>query len=244
MAEYKIEKKKIIFNADFKPSVDFFPKQYDLIKKYNIDFPHWELSGISFTMQDKTEHCSALVTHKKIIFEWDDATTKVDAAKQRISNVLRSYNELLPIDSFLRIGVRFFMFVPMIEIKKEELADIIQTKLFANSKEISEIFPEKLNDLAYIRDYPQDGFLYHLKCGPMPEEHIPAWVDFGEGKHRWETTKAFKDYLDSFPKISIFFDVDCYKTDVIFGDVGQFLEKAFNNCLQTAANLKKYILGA
>ena len=84
MAEYKVEKKKIVFNADFKPSVDFFPKQYDLIKKYNEDFANWELSGTAFTVQDKVSHCSATVTHKRIIFELDDANSKVDLAKERI----------------------------------------------------------------------------------------------------------------------------------------------------------------
>jgi len=244
MAEYKVEKKKIVFNADFKPSVEFFPKQYDLIKKYNEDFLSWELSGTAFTMQDKAGHSSATVTHKKIIFELDDANGKVDLAKERISKILRLYNESLSIESFLRLGVRFFMFVPMQEIKKEELSDIIQAKLFANNKELNEILSEKLNDLAYIRDYSRDSFLYHLKCGPMPREHIPTWVDFGENKHRFETTKAFKEYLDSFPEMSIFFDIDCYKSDVAFGDTDLFLAKAFDNCLQTVSQLKKYILGA
>lgn len=244
MAEYKVEKKKIVFNADFKPSVDFFPKQYDLIKKYNEDFANWELSGTAFTVQDKVSHCSATFTHKRIIFELDDANSKVDLAKERISKILRLYSESLPIESFLRLGVRFFMFVPMQEIKKEELADIIQVKIFANNEELNEILSEKLNDLAYIRDYCKDGFLYHLKCGPMPKEHIPTWVDFGENKHRFETTKEFKSYLDSFPDISIFFDIDCYKSDVVFGDADSFLAKAFDNCLQTASKLKKYILGA
>ena len=244
MAEYNVEKKKIIFNADFKPSVDFFPKQYELIKKYNEDFANWELSGTAFTMQDKVKHCSSTVTHKKIIFELDDANSNIDLAKERISKILRLYNESLSVDSFIRLGVRFFMFVPMKEIKKEELADIIQAKMFANNKDLNEILSEKLNDLAYIRDYSRDDFLYHLKSGPMPREHIPAWVDFGENKHRFETTKEFKDYLDSFPDISIFFDIDCYKNDVPFKDLDQFIAKAFDNCIQTASKLKKYILGS
>ena len=209
--------------------VDFFPKQYDLIKKYNADFPNWELSGISFTLQDKENHCSASITHKKIIFELEEATSKIDFAKERISKVLQVYNELLPIESYLRIGVRFFMFVQMQEIKKEELADIIQSKLFANNKEINDILSEKLNDLAYIRDYSKDGFLYHFKCGHMPREHIHTWVDFGENKHRFETTKDFRDYLETFPEMSIFIDLDCYKSDVAFSDTESFLSKAFDN---------------
>jgi len=243
MPEYKIEKKKIIFNADFKASVDFFPKQYEMMKALNSDYPNWEVSGLSFVMQNKENNCSATLSHKKIICEFDQTSNRVEESKQNIIKTLQIYNKFLPISSFNRIGVRFFMFVPMQEIKKEELADIIFSKLFAVNKDIKGMFAEKVNDLAYIIDYDKDGFYYHLKCGPMPNEHVPAWVDFGEGKHRFKSPKDFKDYLESFPAMSIFIDMDCYKADVLFTDMETFLKKSFDNCAQNTSMLKKYILG-
>lgn len=243
MAEYKIEKKKIIFNADFKPSVDFFQKQYDIIKELNADFPGWDLSGLNFVIQDKENNCSGSFSSQKVVYEVEEANNKIDFAKERILKGLRIYSNYLPLKVFIRLGIRFYMFVPMQEIKKEELADIIQSKLFITNEAIINIFTEKANDLAYILDYAKDGFLYHLKCGPMPKEHIPTWVAFGEGKNRFKSAKDFKDYLESFPEMSIFIDIDCYKNDVSFKDMESFLNKAFDNCLQTSAKLKKYILG-
>jgi len=243
MPEYKIEKKKIIFSADLNPNIDFFSKQYDLLKKYIRDFPNWELSGLIFTIQDRENHCSSTITDKKIIFEIEDANNKIDFTKTRINNILKEYNEMFPIENINRAGIRFFIFVPMYEIKKEELADIIQSKLYVNNKELHDIFSEKLYDLAYIRDYTKDDFLYHFKCGPMPTEQIPAWVNFGQNRHKFKTTADFKDYLDSFPKISIFIDIDCYKNNITFSDFDKFLSKSFENSLKTATKIKDYILG-
>lgn len=243
MTEYKVEKRKIIFNANIKPSINFFSKQYELLKKYKTDFPNWEVTSLNFTVKDRENHCSALITHKNIIFEIDDANTKVEFSSKRINKILIEYNELFPIEVFSRLGLRFFIFVPMLEIEKEELADIIQSKLFVNNNELSTILSEKLTDLAYIRDYTKDGFLFHFKCGPMPREQIPAWVDFGQNKYRFNTPKDFKQYLDSFPEMSIFIDIDCYRQDIPFTDMGSFLTKAFYNCIKTATSIKKYILG-
>jgi len=243
MTEYKIEKKKILFGANIKPSIDFFSKQYELLKMYKMDFPNWEVSILNFTAQDRENHCSATVTHKNIIFEIDDANTKVEFSRKIINNILSGYNEFFPIESFIRVGLRFYIFIPMLEIEKEELADIIQSKLFISSNELTTILSEKVTDLAYIRDYKKDDFLYHFKCGPMPKEQIPAWVDFGQNKHRFNTPKDFKEYLDSFPDISIFIDIDCYKQDIPFTDIGSFLTKAMDNCIKTATSTKKYILG-
>lgn len=243
MTNYKVEKKKILFNADLNPSIDFFSKQYDLLKKYKKDFPNWEVNGLIFIVQDKENHCSSTISHNKIIFEIEDANTKIDFAKTRINNILKEYNEMFPIENISRAGIRFFMFVPMEEIKKEELADIIKSKLFVNNKEVHDILSEKLDDLAYIRDYTKDDFLYHFKCGPMPSEQIPAWVDFGQNKHKFKTPSDFKNYLDSFPKISIFIDIDCYKHNITFSDFNTFLSKSFENSLKTATKIKDYILG-
>ncbi len=84
MPEYKIKKEKIVFNADFKPSVDFFTKQTEVIKALNVDYPDWELSGLNFTVQDKENHCSGSFSHAKIIYEIDDASDRVDFFKERI----------------------------------------------------------------------------------------------------------------------------------------------------------------
>jgi len=243
MTKYKIDKKKIVFNANIKPSIDFFSKQYELLKKFKEDFPNWEVTGFNFTSQDRENHCSAMVTHKNIIFEIDDANNKIEFSKKIIKKILVEYNKLLHIELFLRLGFRFFIFIPMLEIEKEELADIIQSKLFINNSELSTILSEKLTDLAYIRDYNKDGFLYHFKCGPMPKEQIPAWVDFGQNKYRFNTPKDFKEYLDSFPEMSIFIDIDCYKQNIPFTDMEPFLVKAIDNCIKTSTSIKKYILG-
>ncbi len=243
MTEYKIEKKKILFNAIFKPSVEFFLKQYELLKMYKKYFPSWEVSGLNFTVQDRENHCSSTITHSNIIFEIDDANSKVEFLKKTINNILSGYNEFFPIESFIRLGLRFYIFIPMLEIKKEELADIIQSKLFVSNNELTTILSEKVTDLAYIRDYKKDEFLYHFKCGPMPKEQIPAWVDFGQNKHRFNTPKDFKEYLDSFPDMSIYIDIDCYKQDIPFSDMGSFLTKSIDNCIKTATSIKKYILG-
>lgn len=243
MASYKIEKKKILFVADFKPSVDFFQKQHEIIKELQADFPNWEASGLDFTMQDKEIHCSGSFSSKKIVFEFEETSGKTDTAKKRIINGLKVYNSHLPIDSFGRLGIRFFMFIPMQDIKKEELTDVIKSKLFSDNKELSDIFSEKASDLAYILDYSKDEYFYHFKCGPMPKEHIPAWVDFGDLKNRFKNQKDAKEYLESFPEMSIFLDFDCYKKNIPFMEFERFLNKSFEECSHTSKKLKNYILG-
>lgn len=243
MSKYKIDNKKIMFNASIKSSIDFFPKQYELLKELNKVFPNWEVSGVGFTSRDTENHCSTTINHKIIIYEIENPEIGTDFSKDRITNILFAYNKFFPIKDFLRIGLRFFIFIPMIEIEKEELADIIQSKLFLNNDNISSILSDKLIDLTYIRDYKKDEFYYHFKCGPMPEEQISSWVIFGENRHRFKTPDDFKKYLDTFPKMSLFIDVDCYKKDISFTQMDSFLSKAFNNCTRIATDIKKYILG-
>lgn len=244
MPEYKIHKEKIVFNADFEPSLDFFSKQIELMKALKVDFPNWELSSLNFTMQDKDNNCTGTFTHNKIIYEIDNANSKVDLTKKKIINGLKFLNDALTVKSFKRLGIRFFMFIPMVEMKKEELSEIVQSKLFLNNEETIDIFAKESTDLVYIIDYSKDNFLYHVKCGPMPKEHIPNWVDFSGGKQRFKTTNDFKEYLESLPEMSFFIDIDCYNHDVDFSDTEMFVNKAVSNCLETSAKLKKYVLGA
>lgn len=243
MSKYKIENKKILFNALIKPSIDFFSKQYELLKELNKAFPNWEVRGVGFTSRDVKNHCSSTINHKLIIYEIENSETGIDFSKDRINNILLAYNKFFPIKDFLRIGLRFFIFVPMIEIEKEELADIIQSKLFLNNENISNILSDELIDLTYLRDFKKDEFYYHFKCGPMPEEQISSWVIFGDNRHRFKTQDDFKKYLATFPKMSLFIDIDCYKRDIPFTQIDLFLSKAFNNCTQIATDMKKYILG-
>ena len=85
--------------------------------------------------------------------------------------------------------------------------------------------------------------MYHLKCGPMPKNHIPAWIDFSGGEQRFQTTKDLRVYLESLPEISLFVDIDCYIYEVVFSDMESSINKIFDNCLKTSAKLKKYVLG-
>ena len=243
MVEYKIDKRKIVFNADFKPSIDFFSKQYNILKAYKSDFPNWEVTGLEFVVKDIENNCSANISSKKIIFEIEDANSKVDLAKKRIDNLISNYNNILPIEKILRAGIRFFIFVPMVEIKKEELADIIKSKLFLNNEEINDIFSKKIEDLSYIHDYSKEGFFYHFKCGPMPNKQIRAWVPLNQIQYRFKSEKDFMNYFESFPEISIFLDIDCYKKDIDIKEFKDFLTKAVSNCIKTATEIKKYLLG-
>lgn len=242
MAEYKVEKKRFIFNAEFAPVVDFFQHQYEIIKDLQKDFPDWQVSGVEFTMQDKEHHISATFTSQKIIFECDEANKKIELLHDKIDKSIHAYSKHAPIDSFLRLGLRSYMFIPMKEIKKEELSDILKSKLYIHNDELEKIFPEKVTDLAYIIDYEDDELLYHFKCGPMPQEQVSGWVDFGNMQYRFKTKKEARDYLESFPQMSIFFDLDCYQREVEFKELSSFLKKASESCIQTTGKLKNYIL--
>jgi len=243
MSEYKIEKKRIIFSADFKPSIQFFKTQYDIIDELQSEIPNWEIGGANFVMSDRVNNYSGVFLSKKVTFEFDAASDKITLAKEKISKILAIYHKHLPIDSFLRLGMRFFMFISMGDIKKEELSDIITPKLFVKNEFVDSAFSENITDIVYTIDYSKDDYLYHFKCGPMPKEQIPAWVDFGQYKHRFENEKVFKEYLESFPEMSIFLDYDCYANDVTFDGLDVFLNRAVQDCSDSSTKIKKYLLG-
>lgn len=242
MAEFELNRKRIIFNAVFQSSLEFFPKQYEIMKDLKPDFPHWEISALDFKMGNDVDNYSTSVSHNKIVYEFDKVSEKIPQAKELIIKGLNAYNKHLPIEKFIRLGIRFFMFVDMKDIKKEELAEIITSKLFLINDKTVDIFAEKFNDLAYIIDYSKDEFSYHFKCGPMPKNQIPAWIELGEYKHRFKKPKEFKDYLDSFPEMSIFLDLDCYQQDILFTAIPSFMNRAIDSCLQISSKIKKYIL--
>jgi hypothetical protein len=132
----------------------------------------------------------------------------------------------------------------MEDITKEELSDILKSKLYIQNDELGKIFPGKVTDLAYIVDYEDEDkeLLYHFKCGPMPQEQVSGLVDFGNMQYRFKTKKEAREYLESFPQMSIFIDLDCYQKEVEFEKLPDFLKNASENCIQTAGKLKNYIL--
>ena len=77
----------------------------------------------------------------------------------------------------------------------------------------------------------------------MLKQQIPTWVEFGDMQKRFESQDSFRDYFESFPEISIFFDLDCYQNNVSFDAKDEFIKKAFQNMENTAKQLKTYILG-
>lgn len=242
MPDFELNRKRIIFNANFQPSLEFFPKQYEIMKDLKPDFPHWELSALDFKMGNDIDNYSISVSHNKIVYEFDKVSEKIPQAKELIIKGVNAYNKHLPIEKFIRLGIRFFMFVDMKDIKKEELAEIISSKLFLANEKTADIFAEKFNDLAYIIDYSKDEFSYHFKCGPMPKNQIPSWIDLGEYKQRFKKPQEFKDYLDSFPTMSIFLDLDCYQQDILFTAAHSFMNRAVDSCMQISSKIKKYLL--
>jgi hypothetical protein len=241
MSDYKIITKRVVFNADFKHKRDFFEKKLSLMKEFEPDFPGYQVSGVDFFALDRENHFSQHFTHKKLIFEYDEANSKKNLIKEKISNALNIYNKYLSVEKFIRLGVRSFNFIELKDIKVEELADVLYSKLYQTNESLLQIFPEKISDLAYVLDYKKDGFLYHLKCGPMPKDQVGGWIDFGDVKKRFSSEEEFKEYFNSFPGIGVFLDVDCYKEDVLFDSKDEYLTGAFENIQNTCVTLRKYL---
>lgn len=243
MAKYKLEKKRIIFNAHYKHSVDFFQKQYDIMKELMGDMPHYHITSLDCTVENKEKHISQKFTHKRSIFEYDEVNDKVEDAKQSIKAGLEAYNKFVPIETFSSLLLRTFIFIPMKEIEVEELADIYWKKFFVKNSDVEDIVGENIDDLSYNVNFSKDGFFYRVASGPMPKKQIVQVVDFGDLNMRFDNDDEAREYTGNYPDISVFIDMTCGKKDVPFGEKDNFLKGAFESTNQIAAKLNTYLLG-
>jgi hypothetical protein len=243
MADYKIDKKRIVFNAEYNYSIDFFQKQYAIMKELSSDSPNYHISGVEFTVENKELHFSKNFNHRMCAFEFDDINSKMPEVKEAIINGLDVYNKHIAVESFISMALRMIMFVPLKEMKTKELADIIYSKLYIRNAETLGFTSENIDDLSYIINFSRGEYLYFLRSGPMPKKQIINFVHFGDPNKRFNSQEDFVKYMAEFPEMSLFIELECSQKAVPFAEKNTFINEAMGSCSEVASKLNKYLLG-
>jgi hypothetical protein len=230
--------RKVLFEARYKATLAFFDLRNKLGQSLSKEFPHWRYDAIRTVMFDNKDRSHFVMESKRIGFDFDRAG-RFNDARGLISKVGKKTIEMLEIETFERIGLRFFFVYPS-PMKYKELNDVFVRKMISQEKAFFDVFSDNVNDSGIALEFQKDDLHFRAQTGPTrPDESI--------GRIPFETKifsqKDVEELRNSLSETNFFVDLDCWKTEIGVSEFTSFLDRAFEVSTKVLDNLSNFLIG-
>ena len=194
---------EIICEIRFPSVLSFFDRKIKMGEKFREKLPHWELDPFYIKLFSKIEKGKNTqekkISPKKILI----IESKRASLTYHIENIFQNFKadaiyffpeiiKFLEIEKLIRMGLRIRYLFPLKKGNFEELKDLLFKRLY------QKIPLENITDIAYIINFKEDDYSFHVELGPLRQREIKDRFPF-EG---------------SLPNVSMLIDIDCFQLDL------------------------------
>ena len=215
MEKLKLLTKRATCEIRFSPTPVYYEKKTVVWKKFGEHFPDWNVSYVELELSNKQKEMRFKATSRNAVFICDNLSTLSNFTDLG-HRLLRDYTKELEITSLERIGVRVF-YLCEAQGSFEDLNKLMISKLFT-------FVPTKAKptDMAYVLNFDQGDYHFHVAVGPVTDEESKERLKMKEG---------------TFPKLSVFFDVDTFQNEFSSDGIETFLQ---NSCKKSKEIVKQF----
>jgi len=213
--------KRVACEIKFFPTPLYYEKKTVVWKKFAKHFPDWKVNYTDLIIENKEKEIGFRATSRNAIFVCDNLSTFSNFTDLGY-RLLKDYAKELQILSLNRIGVRVF-YLCEADGSFEDLNNLMINKLFSFVPAET-----KATDMAYVLNFDQSDYHFHVTLGPVTDEESKARLEMKEG---------------TFPKLSIFFDIDIFQNEASPDVIEKFLQKSCKKSERIAQQFGKQIFG-
>lgn len=198
---------KVLFQVRYKPRLSFYDQLVPAALSMD-DYPDWVTDRLRVILQNYDHHCNLEIGFNGFTYEQDKSDA--DCEEARIWDAINKLPKSLRLETFARLGYRRYYLIP-VRMKFESLVNILYTKLFAS--EVSDFFPNDIDDVMYRVDSSESGVKYHIMVGPLKKEEVPQYLTLNENSNFRPQNRAREIFQirEGYPDVSVFVDIDAYR---------------------------------
>lgn len=233
---------KSIFQARYKPKVDFYDTLVTAAKLFEGKYKQWRTDRLLFQFYDYVEHCNVIIAYDSFSYEQDSSNSTLE--QDNIEYMLKDLPGTLGITSYLRLGLRRYYLIP-VHMPFDKLVTVLNSKLFSQDKGLLEFMPHSTDDLKYVINASDGDDKLNVTIGPVCKSEIPQYIRYNKDNHLKPETRE-SDYLsiiEKYPDVGVFVDVDFHN------DKGEYPKDKVKTFVQTASkkinmfieNLRNYL---
>jgi hypothetical protein len=200
---------KSVFQVRYKPRIEFYNRMFTAAKSLE-GFPDWETDGLSVTVFNFENRCSAGISFDSISYAQDSNNLRQE--RDNISQLLGVIPEVLGLNTFLRFGLRRWYLTP-VDFDFDSLASIMTLKLFNQDESFQSYMLPATKDMSYINVCSDDKYAMKSTVGPMRKNEIPNYIKFQQQQHLPPDNRAQKyfEIVNNYPEVCAYFDVDYFQ---------------------------------
>lgn len=190
---------KIIGQILFRPSLDSFSSAPNVAKTLEKKFKEWKIEGDAITLFSPEEKKLIQIHSNKITYlnEEDENFEELLSYSEEIYQKMTQHS----VNEIRRIGIRNTIILES-PFNFSDLVELLSKKLLPGNKEFAEISGNNIKDVAFTVDSERNGFLNHIKIGPVNRKEIPRYFN-----------SIFEDVPKAENDGNIFIDIDVFTKD-------------------------------
>ena len=199
---------------------------------------------MSVTLGDPEQHCSLTINFQSFTYEQDSHEIALEA--KHIGQAVSELPDALQLNSsFSFFGYRCFSLVAL-EMPFEDLASVLNVKLFCQDEKLRQVLPRRVDDLNYRVDFSDLPDRYHFTIGPLGKEQVPQFIQFNRNYHlpAINAEEEYQKIKAKYPDVSLLLDIDLYQKseDLSLDNLNSFATQAPQKVRALAKSLAEYLL--
>lgn len=233
---------KSIFQVRYKPELRFYEHMYEAAQKVNW-MPDWETDRLKVTVSDSESHCSITIAHDSFTYAQDSSDIQLEG--KNINSILNILPEALQLKSFGRFGFRQWYLIP-VTYSFEELASILEVKLFSQDEKLRAILPKDFQDLMYVVIRDEGKFRAKITIGPVKKSEAAPLIPYDKQYHLGAENREerYRSIVAEYPEVAVFLDIDYFQLDTAnklqVQEAAVFYSTAARRIAQMAKDLCEY----